>query len=125
MLPANDRLAPSKDACQKWLAASRASFYPGSMRRTAWITEDARRRSNVISLLALAAIPLILLLLGSLLSGEFGRSMTLRAAVDRSYETRFEIQHLLSLHQDVETGQRGYVMTGDPAFLQPFDSARG
>ena len=31
--------------------------------------------------------------------------------------------HLLDLLKDAETGQRGYVITGDPSFLAPYDAA--
>ncbi|MDT9600674.1 ATP-binding protein [Sphingosinicella rhizophila] len=74
--------------------------------------------------MALAAIPLILLLLGYLLSVEFEHSQRLRGEVDKSYQARLGINQVLMLHQDIETGQRGYVMTGDPSFLEPFEAAR-
>ena len=32
------------------------------------------------------------------------------------------LRQLLSAHQDIETGARGYVITGDPKFLTPYDS---
>ncbi|WP_271083839.1 CHASE3 domain-containing protein [Brevundimonas sp. NIBR11] len=47
----------------------------------------------------------------------------MRAEVDRSYETRSQIQRVFSLLQDAETGQRGYVITGDERFLEPYDHA--
>jgi PAS domain S-box-containing protein len=78
----------------------------------------------VFSLLALASIPLILFLLGQLLAAEFQQSRSLRQAVDDSYRGRLEVQRLLSIHQDMETGQRGFVMTGDRSFLEPFELAR-
>jgi PAS domain S-box-containing protein len=65
------------------------------------------------------------LLLGRLLSVEFEQSRLLQEEVDQSYRLRFEVQRTLSLHQDIETGQRGYVMTGDPEFLDPYQRARG
>jgi PAS domain S-box-containing protein len=85
----------------------------------------ASKRGTAISLAALAAIPLILLLLAQLLSGEFEQSRHLRQEVDRSYQARFAIKTVLSLHQDLETGQRGFILTGDPAFLEPYRTARG
>ncbi len=75
-------------------------------------------------MLALASIPLILLLLGQLLASEFRQSRSLREAVDESYRARLEVHRLLSIHQDMETGQRGFVMTGDRSFLEPFELAR-
>ena len=46
-----------------------------------------------------------------------------RAEIDRSYETRSQIQSVFSLLQDAETGQRGYVITGDDRFLEPYANA--
>ncbi|MFN3388740.1 MAG: CHASE3 domain-containing protein [Allosphingosinicella sp.] len=79
---------------------------------------------GIVSLAALGAIPLILLLLGYLLSAEFENSRRLRGEVERSHRARGEVQRMLSLHQDIETGQRGYVMTGNRAFLEPYETAR-
>lgn len=84
-----------------------------------------RRRHALIGWAALAAIPLILLLLGMMLARDFQHAERLRADVDRSYQARLHIQRVLSLHQDIETGQRGYVMTGAATFLEPYDAARG
>jgi CHASE3 domain sensor protein len=90
------------------------------------LVPDRRAASSttLISLLALASIPLILLLLGKLLDGEFQQSRSLRKAVDESYVARVEVQRLLSIHQDIETGQRGFVLTGDASFLEPFERGR-
>src|SRR3712207_6339588 len=80
---------------------------------------------SIVSIVALAAIPVILLLLGHLLSVEFENSRRLRSEVEQSYLARTEIQRMLSLHQDIEIGQRGFVMTGDRTFLEPYEAARG
>ena len=73
----------------------------------------------------LAAIPLILLLVSLILGREFEQSRALTADVARSYETKAQLQHILSSYQDMETGQRGFVITGDMSFLQPYEAARG
>ena len=57
------------------------------------------------------------------LGREFDRSRELRADVNRSYEARSQVQSVFSLIQDAETGQRGYLVTGDPAFLAPYRAA--
>lgn len=44
-------------------------------------------------------------------------------AVESSYLAINAAETLLSLMQDVETGQRGYLLTGQGAFLAPYDSA--
>ncbi|GGD63811.1 ATP-binding protein [Aurantiacibacter arachoides] len=66
----------------------------------------------------------MLLLLAHLLSLQFESSERLGSQVEQSYLARNEIQRMLSLHQDIEIGQRGYVVTGDPAFLAPYLAAR-
>ena len=53
----------------------------------------------------------------------FNETQALRAEVIRSYENRAELERILSLHRDMETGQRGYVLTGDPQFLAPYHDA--
>lgn len=53
----------------------------------------------------------------------FAETQALRSEVTRSYEVRAELRHVLSLHQDLETGQRGYVLTGDARFLEPYSGA--
>jgi PAS domain S-box-containing protein len=55
---------------------------------------------------------------------EFARAAELQQALHRSYETRSQIQSVFSFVQDAETGQRGYVITGQPAFLEPYEGAR-
>ncbi len=39
-----------------------------------------------------------------------------------SQEAQSNLNRLLSLIDDIETGARGFVVTGDPAFLEPFES---
>jgi len=43
--------------------------------------------------------------------------------VTHTHEVLEHISHLLSLLKDAETGQRGFVITGDDAFLQPYQEA--
>ena len=73
--------------------------------------------------LAAVLIPILLLFVGWELVNEFRSNRTVRAEVDESYETRSQIQRVFSLLQDAETGQRGYVITGDDRFLEPYDVA--
>jgi PAS domain S-box-containing protein len=65
----------------------------------------------------------LLVITGLELRREFASAATLRAAVERSYDTRLRIQSVFSLLQDAETGQRGYIITGDERFLEPYDEA--
>ncbi|MBO1114241.1 CHASE3 domain-containing protein [Bordetella petrii] len=46
-----------------------------------------------------------------------------RAELQESYQVQVQLQNVFSLIQDAETGQRGYILTGDPSFLVPYDQA--
>lgn len=65
----------------------------------------------------------LLILVGHALVSEFHSNRAVRAEINRSYETRAQIQSVFSLLQDAETGQRGYVISGDDGFLEPYDNA--
>lgn len=71
----------------------------------------------------LAALVTLLTFTGWELSTEFSRSRALRAQVASSYETRLHIQDILTLLVDAETGTRGYVLTGEPIYLDPYRDA--
>ncbi len=45
--------------------------------------------------------------------------------VRHTHEVLQQLTGLLSKAQDIETGARGFVLTGDPAFLNPFETALG
>jgi signal transduction histidine kinase len=85
-------------------------------------TIDGRpRRSQTVSL-ALAALSLVLLLLGlelaSLHGFERARELSIHTA-----EVTGRLWSSLRLLTDAETAQRGFLLTGDPAYLEPFDKA--
>lgn len=73
--------------------------------------------------LGAAALVLLLTATGLELRREFANAAALREAVERSYDSRLQIQAVFSLMQDAETGQRGYIITGNEAFLEPYDRA--
>ncbi len=45
--------------------------------------------------------------------------------ITASFDIRAELRKLLSELQDAETGQRGYLLTGDDAYLEPYRAALG
>lgn len=64
---------------------------------------------------------LLLLLLVAGLNWHHSTQMRQAAAwVARTHEVQAELNRLLSLAQDVETGARGFVVTGGAEFLEPF-----
>ncbi|MBY9064805.1 CHASE3 domain-containing protein [Sphingomonas yunnanensis] len=75
-------------------------------------------------LLAAALVPLLMAALIAWTDGEYARSLRLQAAATRSFDRERAQVMLLSAMKDAETAQRGYLLTGDPAFLQPYAPAR-
>ena len=53
----------------------------------------------------------------------FNRQNRDAAAVQHTLTVQGHLTRVLSLLQDAETGQRGYLLTGNPAYLEPFTSA--
>ena len=45
-------------------------------------------------------------------------------AVAQTYSVRLALEQLLTTMVDAETGERGYIITGAPAYLEPYDRAR-
>jgi methyl-accepting chemotaxis protein len=45
------------------------------------------------------------------------------ALVEQSHQIRIELTNLLSDMKDAETGDRGYVITGDDSYLEPYNAA--
>lgn len=45
------------------------------------------------------------------------------AKIREAEQTRHSVSHLLQVMLDSETGQRGYLLTGNPRYLQPYESA--
>ena len=74
-------------------------------------------------LAAVICAPLLLLGLTLLVGRGFDETGVLRREVIRSYEARVALERILSLHQDLETGQRGFLLTGDASFLEPYRAA--
>ena len=47
----------------------------------------------------------------------------LTGQVQHTYEVKTQLSSVLRLLLDAETGQRGYLLTGDPLYLQPYQEA--
>ena len=54
----------------------------------------------------------LLAFVGVVLIHHFRIDARLRTELNRSFERRWELQGVLSVMQDAETGQRGYIITG-------------
>jgi signal transduction histidine kinase/ActR/RegA family two-component response regulator len=73
---------------------------------------------DILGSLALLAI-VFAMVLASMLSSEHAEDL-----VDHSWQVRQAVTQLLGAVKDAETGQRGYLLTGDPQYLQPYFQAR-
>jgi PAS domain S-box-containing protein len=69
---------------------------------------------GLVLLVALAGVQALLI----------SQSNRVRHELDASYAREIALERLLSLHQDVETGQRGYSITGMSSYLEPYTRAR-
>ncbi|OGA95056.1 MAG: histidine kinase [Burkholderiales bacterium RIFCSPHIGHO2_12_FULL_61_11] len=53
----------------------------------------------------------------------FNKSTAAAASMQEAQQTRGAIHELVQQMLDAETGQRGYLLTGDPRYLEPYDIA--
>src|SRR5215216_1166480 len=70
------------------------------------------------------AVALVVLLINSLIS--YRSTSTLVGHSDlvaHTYKVQLTLTSILSLMKDAETGQRGYIITGEEDYLQPYQSA--
>lgn len=71
-----------------------------------------------LPLAVLAAVILI-----SINEAGFRLSTQAATSIEETQETRAVVNRLLQHMLDAETGQRGYLLTGDPKYLEPYDTA--
>lgn len=84
-----------------------------------------RRLPAVATYVAGLGVSLFLLLLTiGVALWQSERSVELNQAVRESLETRSQLRLLLRNLQDAETGQRGYLLTGDESYLEPYLASR-
>lgn len=68
-------------------------------------------------------LPLLLLLIALLLARQTTQNSMANAAIAHETSMRGRLQHIFLLLQDVETGSRGYLITGQERFLEPYTGA--
>jgi PAS domain S-box-containing protein len=85
--------------------------------------QTARKRLSVITGFA---ILLALLVVNAFVTRrELGVQVESRLRVDHSRQVLYELSQTQSLIKDAETGQRGFLYTGDPKYLNPYTAAIG
>lgn len=81
------------------------------------------RRSGISLFIGVAAVLLVFVISGTV---SYLNTRTLdrdARQVTHTHEVLSALGELLSLMKDAETGQRGYVLTGDDRYLEPYSSA--
>ncbi len=89
-------------------------------------TAPARRRLPLPPLAAAAfvAAVVIVALIAALFYRSLGEQRASNERFTRSLDTIEQLQVALSRVKDAETGQRGYLLTGNELYLEPFNNAR-
>jgi CHASE3 domain len=77
-------------------------------------------RINIIALSAAFILLLAILIVAAILAL---RQRSAQADVQRSINVINGLNRVLTGLLDAETGQRGYILTGDPSYLEPFNRA--
>ena len=81
------------------------------------------RRFFVAIVVGCVILPVLMVCILGALATQQSRAVALHARVARSFETQMELARVFSLVQDAETGQRGFILTGQLSFLQPYSDA--
>ena len=79
-----------------------------------------QRKRSIVFLIATLALLLSVIAANFFLTG---REEAEQASVQRSLEIQLRLSQVLSLLQDAETGQRGYLLTHREAYLEPYNAA--
>jgi signal transduction histidine kinase/ActR/RegA family two-component response regulator len=79
-----------------------------------------QRKRSLVFLTATLALLLSVIAANFFLVGQLGAE---QASVQRSLEVQLRLSRVVSLLQDAETGQRGYLLTHEEAYLEPYSAA--
>lgn len=66
----------------------------------------------------------VILCVGGLTYKHINELSTVSETLQKTYETNVELEQILSYLKDAETGQRGFLISKDSTFLEPFFSGR-
>ena len=103
--------------------ASLASFAAGSARLSS-LKPGQRTTAAIYTTALIVGIAVIVAALVSFTQRASERSTAAAALELHSVQVMLETQRLLSTLQDVETGERGFLLTGNETFLEPYNRGR-
>jgi PAS domain S-box-containing protein len=81
-----------------------------------------RHKSAFLILMTIALVMVVGAVAG--IADGFRRIATATDAVEASYRTIAAAENILTIARDSETGQRGYLLTGNERYLEPFNAAQ-
>jgi PAS domain S-box-containing protein len=81
------------------------------------------KKSRSLVGLAVVTSSIVLIGAGVMAHRAIGELSASSGALVRAKEIELDYERLLSALRDAETGQRGYLLTGDVAYLQPYEAA--
>jgi signal transduction histidine kinase len=82
-----------------------------------------KTRTNSVYLLLIASIVMVIISAGITYYSTLEKREATRSVI-RSYQVIQSSTQLFSILKDMETGQRGYIITGDSTFLEPYNEAK-
>ncbi|MDB6113863.1 MAG: multi-sensor signal transduction histidine kinase [Lacunisphaera sp.] len=103
----------STPTCLAFLILSTGTLLAGSNRLVAWWRRSGRAIGFVLALL-------LLLVMGGAVLRSTRALIRDSRQVTHTHEVLEKLGGTLSAMQDLETGGRGYLLTGDPRFLEPY-----
>ena len=80
--------------------------------------------SPLARVLASALPPLVVLVFGVVVHSAYRRTLQNAAEVERGARVTQTLERLMSRLKDAESAQRGYVLTGDDSYLEPYRGVR-
>ena len=85
------------------------------------MSDILRSQKTILNILLIAVSLLIVVVVGNVVAQQINRDNYDR--LDRLRRYQADLDHLLATVGDAETGQRGYLLTGDPNYLEPYHLA--
>jgi signal transduction histidine kinase len=83
------------------------------------------RHSQALRRTAVLAPPLVVLLFAGLLFDGIQRRRAITARVQQTQQVVSDVQHIMTQVANAETGHRGYLIVGEPEYLEPYHGASG
>ena len=94
------------------------------MKPSSALDHPSRRSVLQVERILLPLLIVVVLVMGGLFYFDWNLLRESHGEVDRLHRVLQANEGLLSALKDLETGQRGYLLTGDRAYLEPYQQAK-